>query len=150
MGHANHDGPEIHGHCVPCLIEKLGAANLENGKLKAQLHTAQDVIQKHVADQVEGLHCVDCTAEESQSCDCPMLVPIFEAMKGYLPSTIEDLLGECRECNRLVRDCGGHVPIPANTEKRNNEAKPILCSKCGTSFHSGKHGSFLCEKCERV
>lgn len=28
--------------------------------------------------------------------------------------TIEDLLGECRECNRLVRDCGNHGPVPSN------------------------------------
>jgi len=27
------------------------------------------------------------------------------------PETIEDLLGECRECNRLVRDCGNHGPV---------------------------------------
>lgn len=25
--------------------------------------------------------------------------------------TIEDLLGECRECNRLCRDCGNHGPV---------------------------------------
>lgn len=100
------------------LVEHAQAVNLENGELKKQLRTAQDVIQKHVADQVEGLHCVDCAALDDESCDCPMLIPIFEAMKGYLPPTIEDLLGECRECNRLVRDCGGHVPIPSTTESR--------------------------------
>lgn len=27
------------------------------------------------------------------------------------PQTIEDLLGECRECNRLMRDCGNHGPV---------------------------------------
>ncbi len=37
------------------------------------------------------------------------------------PQTIEDLLGECRECNRLVRDCGNHGPV---TEKRK-------CKACG-------------------
>lgn len=56
---------------------------LQNGELKKQLRKAQEVINKHVADQIEGLHCVDCVALEAQDCDCPMVVPIFEAMKGY-------------------------------------------------------------------
>lgn len=36
MGHANHDWPEMRGHCVPCLIENLDAANLQIGELKQQ------------------------------------------------------------------------------------------------------------------
>jgi hypothetical protein len=64
-------------------MKKLSAADLRNGELRKQLCTAQEVINKHVADQVEGLHCVDCVAEEDEICDCPMLTPIFEAMKGY-------------------------------------------------------------------
>ena len=38
--------------------------------------------------------------------------------------------------------CGGFA------EKRNHDVKSILCSKCGQSCQSGKHGSFLCEKCQ--
>jgi hypothetical protein len=52
-------------------------------ELNLQLRVAQEVINTHVADQIKGLHCVDCDAEEDEVCDCPMLVPIFEAMKGY-------------------------------------------------------------------
>jgi len=52
-----------------------------------QLQTAQEVIEKHVGDQIEGLHCVNCVAEPDQRCDCPMLAPIFEAMKGFEPKT---------------------------------------------------------------
>lgn len=33
MSHVNHDWPEVHGHCVPCLIEKLDAANQLNSVL---------------------------------------------------------------------------------------------------------------------
>jgi len=47
--------------------------------------------------------------------------------------TIEDLLGECRECNRLMRDCGNHEPV---TEKR----KCLTCE-----FPDGHDG--LCCKC---
>lgn len=34
----------------------------------------------------------------------------YEGSKPKEPQTIEDLLGECRECNTLMRDCGKHVP----------------------------------------
>lgn len=55
----------------------------EISRLKKQLRTAQEVINKHATDGIEGLHCVDCVAEEDEICDCPMLVPFWEAMEGY-------------------------------------------------------------------
>lgn len=69
---------------VPALLAEVR-------KLKAQLHTAQEVINKHATDGIEGLHCVDCVAENDKICDCPMLVPFWEAMKGYTEKRI------CRE-----------------------------------------------------
>jgi hypothetical protein len=52
-------------------------------ELKEQLRAAQDVIDKHVTDGIEGLHCVGCVAEDDEVCDCPLLAPIWKAMKGY-------------------------------------------------------------------
>lgn len=130
-------------------------------ELKKRLRMAQEVINKHVADQVEGLHCVDCVAEDDEICDCPMLVPIFEAMKGYEPPTIEDLLGECQECNRLARDCGNHGPIPTADLKRNDENagdklkfpewgkrkdEPEPCLKIGAFSHDPK----TCPHCKQA
>jgi len=54
-----------------------------NDSVRAQLRKAQEVINKHVADQIEGLHCVDCVAIPDEACNCPMVVQIFEAMKGF-------------------------------------------------------------------
>lgn len=59
------------------------AMKLQVGALQKQLRTAQEVINKHATDGIEGLHCVDCVAEEDEMCDCPMLVPFWEAMKGF-------------------------------------------------------------------
>ena len=69
--------------CRKQAVDEWDRLRLAHESLKAQLRTAQEVIDKHVADQIEGLHCVDCVAESDEECDCPMLVPIFEAMKGY-------------------------------------------------------------------
>ena len=33
MSHSQHDWPEVHGHCVPCLLEKLEAAQLQHNLL---------------------------------------------------------------------------------------------------------------------
>jgi len=64
----------------------------ERDALKTQLRTAQEVINKHATDGIEGLHCVDCVALPDEICDCPMLVPFWEAMKGY-----EDRVGGSSE-----------------------------------------------------
>lgn len=86
---------DVADYCPMCGHEKDTASHVRKCdvaplKLKlevveAQLRKAQEVINTHVADQIEGLHCVDCEAEADEMCDCPMLVPIFEAMKGYKP-----------------------------------------------------------------
>lgn len=143
--------PDKNRACGDCLDEaeaEVSKLELQVGALKKQLRTAQDVIQKHVADQVEGLHCVDCVAEDSVvACDCPMLVQIFEAMKGYEPPTIEDLLGECRECNRLLRDCGNHRSIPPNTENRNHDTA-VAASQAGLLLEPGAPVVAHCRKCK--
>ena len=61
---------------VPALVAEVR-------RLKAQLRTAQEIVNKHATDGIEGLHCVDCVAEDDEMCDCPMLVPFWEAMKGF-------------------------------------------------------------------
>lgn len=69
--------------CASIYGEHLKEMNLQVEALQKQLRTAQEVINKHATDGIEGLHCVDCVAEDDEMCDCPMLVPFWEAMKGY-------------------------------------------------------------------
>lgn len=47
MSHANHDWPEVHGHCVPCLIEKLDAANLRVGEQARAIRNVQRALQRN-------------------------------------------------------------------------------------------------------
>lgn len=118
------------------------AAERLNGELKKQLRTAQGVINKHVADQIEGLHCVDCVAEEDQDCDCPMVVPIMEAMEGYEnPCICADFTPGESSCSK----CGGYAekrvdPFP------NVEVCVTCKAKLADTFDAMKQA--WCEKCE--
>lgn len=83
--------------CIECYRLALADAQVDCAELAAlrdklllqvealqkQLRTAQEVINKHATDGIEGLHCVDCVALADEMCDCPMLVPFWGAMKGY-------------------------------------------------------------------
>lgn len=89
------------GMCASIHEAHLKEMNLQVGELQKQLRTAQEVIEKHVSDQLEGLHCVDCVAEPDETCDCPMLVPMFEAMKGYEPKPIT--IGGTKICDKCCR-----------------------------------------------
>lgn len=40
MAHANHDWPQVHGHCVPCLLEELQAAKRRIEEMKPVLEAA--------------------------------------------------------------------------------------------------------------
>jgi len=90
-------------------------------ELQQQLRQAQEVINRHVADQIEGMHCVDCTAEEDEVCDCPMVAPIFAAMKGFEGQP------EKRSCGVVIAGgahCAFLKPCPdhaAKNEKRTDE-----------------------------
>lgn len=52
--------------------------------LKAQKQELQALVDLYVADQMEGLHCVDCTADPGVACDCPLVSRICNAMADYV------------------------------------------------------------------
>ncbi len=115
------------------IATRAEAAEFQVDKLKKQLRTAQEVIDKHAVDGIEGLHCVDCVAEDDEACDCPMLVPFWEAMKGYAENPKDGLqIGESR---------GLSYPKPISNDDAEKRNDPIeKCAVCGYSAHSGRCG----------
>lgn len=101
------------GRAKACITELMN----RNDALQKQLRTAQEVINTHVADQVEGLHCVDCVALPDEVCDCPMLIPIFAAMEGYTEKpNLDHARGVCDEktclkCEAFRKENSANPPI---------------------------------------
>lgn len=97
------------------LAEQHRSVEKDYAALNRLLGEARKLLEK-VEEQ--GLH-HSCAMEGYTGPDCDECMEGLEQdILKFLRPTIEDLLGECRECNRLVRDCGNHGPIPPKTEKR--------------------------------
>lgn len=77
--------------------KELDAAN----RLVGELRKALEEIYKNEGPGLDG-------SSENASGRIARLALEGKTEKRVEPVTIEDLLGECRECNRLVRDCGNH------------------------------------------
>jgi hypothetical protein len=62
MGHANHDWPEVHGHCVGCLIEKLEDEQAQKERILGLL---RDTKMQHGTCQPRSRKaCTACNAQE--------------------------------------------------------------------------------------
>lgn len=109
MGHATHDWPEIHGHCVPCLIEKLDTANLQvrdlqkalsgmiaiaegssgiTPEVEAEIHGAKALIEKPKYSLVRPLNTETCVLAVGHRGACEFalkrVVPVSKcAVCGY-------------------------------------------------------------------
>lgn len=101
-------------------LETCAELQAERDALKAQLRTAQEVINLHATDGIEGLHCVDCVAEPDEICDCPMVVPFFVAMKGY-EDRVDGVNEHTPSSGQRDRDQpGGTPPGPSPTDTCEN------------------------------
>ena len=117
--------------------KQFGHASEHVGELEKQLRTAQGVINEHILDQIEGLHCVDCTAEADETCDCPMLAPIFAAMEGYQnPCVCADFVPGESPCSK----CGGYA--------ENRKAETHCYEAPGCSLPAPGKCLCWCEECK--
>lgn len=128
MSHSQHDWPLVHGHCVPCLLEKEEAATREIEKLKREAREikAKDVLKK--LQQMAGPHTPECVGQYCRH--SKVLESIFQV--GDALARIEFESKRCPECKG-----GGEIGLADGD---------VPCPTCGGSGDDKNPGCFAVAK----